>query len=157
MRVSPPTTRYADEESIRAYYAQVVERLEAAPGVNSVSMINILPMGSGNIGLLYDVEDNPLPDGSRRPRANARTISPGYFSAMGIPVLQGRELQSADADDELIRSNRDVKLLVEGIQRARLLEIAPPSLDVQNIIPPDIPSGARLPPSRKFIWKWVSA
>ena len=99
MRVSPPSTRYPDGESLRAYYAQVVERLEATPGVVSVGMNNFLPMAGGNIGMLYDVEGHPPADGSSRPRANARTISPGYFRTMGIPVLRGRELDATDTDD----------------------------------------------------------
>ncbi len=99
MRVSPPSTRYADDESVRAYYTQVVERLEADPEVTSVGMLNYLPMTAGNIGLLYHVEGNPLPDGSHRPRANARIVLPGHFRAMGIPVLRGRELEITDVDD----------------------------------------------------------
>jgi putative ABC transport system permease protein len=67
--------------------------------VVSVAMNNLLPMAGGNLGMLYNVDGSPLPDGSVRPRANARTISPGYFRAMGIPVLRGRELAASDTDD----------------------------------------------------------
>jgi predicted permease len=65
----------------------------------SVGMLNYLPMTAGNIGLLYEVEGNPMPDGSHRPRANARSVLPGHFRAMGIPVLRGRELEMTDVDD----------------------------------------------------------
>jgi predicted permease len=68
-------------------------------------MNNFLPMAGGNIGLLYNVEGSDLPDGSHRPRANARTISPGYFELMDIPVLRGRELDITDVDDGPILVN----------------------------------------------------
>jgi putative ABC transport system permease protein len=62
-------------------------------------MINLLPMTGGNMGMLWEIEDDPWPEAAPMPRANARSISPGYFRMMGVPLLQGREFETADRGD----------------------------------------------------------
>jgi putative ABC transport system permease protein len=99
LRTNPPPARYPDGESLRSYYADILQRLEAVPGVHSVAAINLLPMTGANMGMLWDVEHNPWPDGTPMPRANARSVSPRYFSMMGIPLIQGREFDRSDQGD----------------------------------------------------------
>jgi len=100
MRLSPPESRYGDAESLREYYGRVTERLESVPGVTAVGTNIMLPLAGGNIAVLYDVEDDVLPEGEHRPRANVRSVSPGYFRTMGIPVVEGRGFDAADGSDE---------------------------------------------------------
>jgi predicted permease len=99
LRTSPPAVRYGEEEALRAYYAQVNEAVEAAPGVVSLGMINYLPMTGGTAGMLWEVQDEPRPEGTPMPRANSSAVTAGYFSSMNIPLLQGREFDVTDRAD----------------------------------------------------------
>jgi len=99
LRTSPPAVRYADEASLRSYYAEVVAAVEAVPGVASLGMINLLPVTSSNIGMLWEIQDEPWPEGTPMPRANARSVSPGYFRTLNVPVLLGRPFDASDRSD----------------------------------------------------------
>ncbi len=99
LRTNPPPNRYSDGASLKSYYSEVLERLETVPGVRSVAAINLLPMTGSNTGMLWDLEGEPRPEGAPMPRANARSVSPGYFGMMDIPLIQGREFNSADRGD----------------------------------------------------------
>ncbi len=100
MRLSPPASRYGEDEILRDYYRRVTERLEAVPGVVSVGANYLLPMAPGNMAVLYNVEDDILPEGEFRPRANVRSVSTGYFQTMEIPLVEGRLFNAADGTDE---------------------------------------------------------
>lgn len=99
LRTNPPPNRYSDGASLKSYYSEVIERLETVPGVLSVAAINLLPMTGSNTGMLWDLEGEPRPEGAPMPRANGRSVSPGYFGMMDIPLIQGREFNGADRGD----------------------------------------------------------
>jgi len=96
LRTGPPAVRYGEAEDLRAYYSQVSDAVEATPGVVSLGMINYLPMTGGSVGMLWKLEDEPVPEGTPMPRANSSSVSPGYFRSMRIPLLQGREFDVSD-------------------------------------------------------------
>jgi len=102
MRLSPPESRYAEVEVLRDYYRRVEERLEAVPGVVSVGTNYLLPMTASNMAVLYEVEDDILPEGEHRPRANVRSVSTNYFQTMEIPLVEGRLFNAADGTDEFL-------------------------------------------------------
>jgi predicted permease len=68
------------------FYGQLLERLEALPGVVAAGGTNSIPLtGTGNNGLFL-IDDDP----SKKGDAEYRRTSAGYFAAMGIPLLRGR-------------------------------------------------------------------
>lgn len=93
MTLSLPTTISVEEdEQIRQFYAQLLERVSQLPGVTAVGGINVLPLtGSGSMDQF--LIDN---DESQRGQAVYRLASAGYFSAMRIPLLRGRVFDKAD-------------------------------------------------------------
>jgi putative ABC transport system permease protein len=99
LRASPPAVRYSESSDLRAYYEQVGAAVEAVPGVVGLGMVNYLPMTGASSGMLWDIRDEPRPEGTPMPRANASSVTPGYFRAMRIPLLQGREFAAADRTD----------------------------------------------------------
>jgi len=89
----------------RADAAEAIERLrlrlEAVPGVSAVGTIACLPLRPCTWGNRNAIarEDSPVPPGELPPSAWVNTTSPGYFRAMGIPLVEGRAFEAADHRD----------------------------------------------------------
>ncbi|GHG95848.1 ABC transporter permease [Comamonas sp. JC664] len=75
----------------------VLEAVRALPGVTATGMTSVLPIQRAWNNARYEVEGAPQPEPGDEPRAERRATSPGYFSTMGIPLLQGRDFTSLDA------------------------------------------------------------
>jgi len=92
MGISLPEGRYKADADIAAYYASALRGLAALPGVQSAAAVASLPMtrdpGAVNA---FRIEGD-----SRPGRAAFNQVSGGYFRALGIAVLQGREFSDAD-------------------------------------------------------------
>ena len=97
MEVSLPTARY-EEGTQMPFYQQLEERIRAIAGVVEVGAVNIMPLSNNYDGQGIQIEDHPMPDGQGA-QAQARSITPGYFRAMGIPLLRGREFNVHDTMD----------------------------------------------------------
>lgn len=95
MDMALPPARYADGEKQTAFYQQLLSRLPNLPGVQAVGIVNPLPVsGTSN-------QSSSLPEGVPLAKENVVTsdflvTSPGYFTAMGIPLLQGRDFTEFD-------------------------------------------------------------
>jgi putative ABC transport system permease protein len=97
---SLPTEKYDKPEKVNAFNETLLERLRAMPGVRAVGLTNILPgAGSGGDDVFTVVEHPPLQPGAELPDALLRRADPGYFSALGIPLLQGRFFATQDRSD----------------------------------------------------------
>ncbi|HEX7049880.1 MAG TPA: ABC transporter permease [Longimicrobiales bacterium] len=100
--VAPPTFRYADGAARRAFYQELLGRLEALPGVTGAGITDRLPFGGRNYGSVFVIEGRPDPatQGGDWPLADiAATISADYLRTMGIRVLRGRGFTPADRAD----------------------------------------------------------
>jgi putative ABC transport system permease protein len=98
--LAPPAGQFADSMRYRSFFAPVVERLRAIPGVQSVSFTNLLPIqNSGTNGNFQIVGQPKETDPSRQPFAEFRVVGPDFFRAMGIPMKAGRGITDADAVD----------------------------------------------------------
>ena len=97
MEVSLPTARYAEGDQM-PFYQQLEERVRAIPGVLEVGAVNILPLSENYDSRGIQIEDDPRPDG-QAPGPQARSVTPGYFAAMGIPLLAGRNFDPRDTED----------------------------------------------------------
>ena len=83
--------RYTTPESRVRFWRQLVERAEALPGVKRAALTNKLPLEGGwNSSVL--VEGEVFDPQAKRPIVETSWILPGYFEAMGIPLLSGRTL-----------------------------------------------------------------
>src|SRR5260370_12989909 len=83
-------------ERIR-FFEQLRPRLELLPGVQSVSMINHLPIGGDVWTLGIVIGGRPTPPPGQQPDAVYRVVQPGYFATMKIPMLSGRDFTPRDA------------------------------------------------------------
>jgi len=79
-----------------AFYQQVVQRLQALPGVEAVGAISRLPLSGGNSSRSFNV-----PGVEKGYDADIRVSTPDYFRAMRIPLLKGRSFSESDFDSSL--------------------------------------------------------
>jgi putative ABC transport system permease protein len=92
------SNKYPDEPGRTQFFTELLEDLRAIPGVADVAVISQLPIRNpGNNPFAY-AADKPLPDHSERRGAYWRTVLPGYFDAMGIPLLRGRGIDASDIE-----------------------------------------------------------
>jgi putative ABC transport system permease protein len=77
------------------FYNDLLARLSAFPGVESVSAGWPLPMSDGHATVSFSIEGRPVAKGDRPSEGIAVTM-PGYFKAMRIPLLSGRAFAERD-------------------------------------------------------------
>jgi putative ABC transport system permease protein len=94
--VSLPTSRYGTDEQQVAFFDRLRHELAALPGVVSVGGNVALPMTNNNWTRSFRVEGYQPPPKANGPWGDFRTVTPGYFAAMGIPVKRGREFDESD-------------------------------------------------------------
>ncbi|HEX6322708.1 MAG TPA: ABC transporter permease [Vicinamibacterales bacterium] len=87
----------------RARFAeQVVERLKEVPGVLHAGATNVTPSSNSGWSARYEIEGDPPPaTPDERPLADYRTVTPGYFDAMRLPLTRGRGFSTADTRESL--------------------------------------------------------
>jgi len=87
---------------ITAFYKEAMRRISELPGVERVAIGTVVPWrdaGAFGPGFQFTVEGYAKVDGEEDPRARFRTVSPGFFDAIGIPILGGRDFSDADRRD----------------------------------------------------------
>ncbi len=91
----PGTDMHRVSPKVTAFHQQLIERVAALPGVESVGMISILPpLGAGSKS--FSVLGHPAPSPGDRPVAYVNEVSPSYFRTMRIPLRKGRYFDERD-------------------------------------------------------------
>jgi putative ABC transport system permease protein len=95
--VSLPATKYSKPAQISDFYRDVLRGVRALPGVDAAGAIAPLPL-TGHAGwqTSFYVEGTPIPKPGQAALADCHLATPGYFSAMGPPLLRGRLFTQAD-------------------------------------------------------------
>ena len=93
--VSLPRAHYSSEVQQRAFYEQAQQRMAALPGVESVVMTSLVPMSGDDE--MYSLGLAGQPDSESSPSALYYLVTPGYFRATGIRMLEGREFTAEDS------------------------------------------------------------
>jgi predicted permease len=86
-------------EQVRDFYREVQRRVSTLPGVEHVSAGFGVPWRDGqalNISFTFAVEGARRENGTEDERARFRSISPGFFETLGIPILEGRDFRDSD-------------------------------------------------------------
>lgn len=99
MGISLPGSRYRDETQIVSFYQQLLQRVEAVPGVESAATNLSLPPDLLQISDDFVLEGTPTLPNQTYPVAALHLTSTGYFKTLGVPVLQGRDFTDADKAD----------------------------------------------------------
>jgi putative ABC transport system permease protein len=96
LAISPPPERYPGPGQRADLYERSLDSLAGIPGVTAVGGINRLPLSGGNSTRGFTIDGRAQINPS--PSADYRTVSPGYFRALGIPLLAGRALRDDDRE-----------------------------------------------------------
>ncbi len=78
------------------FFQTLLERLHSSPGVQSVAMADSLPLSAQQGNYAYDAENHPRDSREGAKIATSRTVSPGYFSTLGLTLVRGRLLNDQD-------------------------------------------------------------
>ena len=100
VRFSLSAQRYTDAASRAEISRRILENARAIPGVVAAGTVTTLPLtgGEGYTGL-HLVRSHPTPAPGEEPTGGMEVVSPGYFEAMGIPLLAGRDFDARDGAD----------------------------------------------------------
>jgi len=97
-QLSPALSGY-DNQRAWSFYEQLLEKLRAAPGVKSAALAGVPILSGDEWDNRMGVEGHPPADGEDM-QAFMNSLSPGYFAAMGIPLLEGRDFNRLDAAEK---------------------------------------------------------
>ena len=94
-RITLPEDRYKDIDSRQRFYDQLLPRLQALPGVTHVALVSSLP-GLGSADREIELEHSAIDAKTKRPQISMIVQSPGYFDAIRLPLLLGRDFNNVD-------------------------------------------------------------
>ena len=97
-RLSLPAATYPDGARITQFHTDLLERLRGIPGVEQAGATSHPPLAGCCSGTAHLIEDQPVEPGQMPPMFWYSSVSDGYFEAMGIPIIAGREFDSFDRD-----------------------------------------------------------
>jgi putative ABC transport system permease protein len=99
LEVAAPHGKYAKPAEWRSLYETLIDRIDRLPGVEASAGVFLRPLwGQMGNDWLFTVEGQSDADSRRNPHVNLEAVTPRYFSAMRMPLLQGRAF--TDRDDE---------------------------------------------------------
>src|SRR5215213_6582187 len=94
-RLSLPETKYKEKPQVESFFNQVRASVSSLPGVQAVELCQVVPFSGDGQGGPFTVEGF---EGQPAKVAWLRSTTPGYFGAMGMPVLKGRAFASSDTE-----------------------------------------------------------
>jgi predicted permease len=83
------------------FYKETIRRINALPGVTTTAFGDLVPW-RGDVqgaGIQFSGEGHVHTAGVEDPRAHGRTISPGFFAALGVPIIAGRDFDARDGQN----------------------------------------------------------
>jgi len=95
-RTSLPKAGYETPDQVAVLYEKLRERVADLPGVQAFAMVQVIPMSGVISRVPFTVDGKPPASPEDKSLAEYRVVSPEYFSALSIPVLQGRSFKQAD-------------------------------------------------------------
>jgi predicted permease len=103
LAVNVPVVSYGrTPDQILGFYKEVMRRTSELPAVDRVAVGTVVPWrdaGAFGPGFQFSADGHVRESGEEDPRARFRTVSPGFFAALGIPLIAGRDFTDADRRD----------------------------------------------------------
>jgi len=97
-----PVISGREPEEVNAFYREALRRIGELPGVERVAVGTLVPWreaGGFGPGFQFTAEGYAKVDGEEDPRARFRSVSSGFFSTLGVPLIAGRDFNESDRRD----------------------------------------------------------
>src|SRR4030095_13555786 len=91
MSIALPSSRYDSSEKIVRFYDQLLERVKQLPGVSAAAISNNVPFDHHEWDSSFHITGPPPDPPGQEPISEMAIVSPDYFRALGMPILQGRD------------------------------------------------------------------
>jgi putative ABC transport system permease protein len=99
--IFPPPSRYKDQAAVAALSNRVLESIRGIPGVHAAGITSNIPLSGGTTPAQVSDADRPAQPGEALVLPSVVTVTPGYFEAMGTPLIRGRLFAETDREDSL--------------------------------------------------------
>jgi putative ABC transport system permease protein len=89
-------------DQVQGFYKEAMRQIAALPGVDRVAVGTVVPWRDAGLfgpGFQFTADGHVRASGEEDPRAQFRTVSPGFFAALGVPIVSGRDFNDADRKD----------------------------------------------------------
>jgi putative ABC transport system permease protein len=100
LAINVPVMSYGKTpEQITGFYKETLRRISALPGVDGVALGTQVPWRDAGIygpGFGFSADGHVRAPGEEDPLGRFRTVSPGFFAALGVPIISGRDFNDAD-------------------------------------------------------------
>jgi len=99
LAINVPAVFYGKtRQQVVDFYKEVIRRIDALPGVNETAFGMVAPWRDAGSGpsLQFSADGHVKAAGEDDPRAQFRVISPGFFAALGVPIIAGRDFNELD-------------------------------------------------------------
>jgi putative ABC transport system permease protein len=103
LAVNLPVDSYQKtQEQINHFYEEVVRKVGQLPGVKATAVGSSVPWRDTtfDFALQFSADEHQKQSGEEDPRSQLRSITPGFFSALGVPILEGRDFNDLDRKDK---------------------------------------------------------
>src|SRR5580692_1946468 len=103
LAVNVPVDSYGKKpEEVNRFYEETIRRVSALPGVDAVAVGDAVPWRDTqfNFQLQFSGDDHVKGPGEEDARTQVRTVSPGFFAALHVPILAGRDFNDLDRQDK---------------------------------------------------------
>src|SRR5262249_47606274 len=133
--------QYDSKTKIKGFYDSLLQELRALPGVQAAELCHVVPFSGDGWGGPFTVEGQEPGPGESTRVAWLRSSTPGYFAAMGMPILRGRPFLSSDTEGSLPVAIIDEKLRSmywpeqDPIGKRLRLDADSPWLTVVGVVP----------------------
>jgi putative ABC transport system permease protein len=106
------------------FYKEAIRRIDALPGVTETAFGDVTPWrdGGGPVGpgLQFSADGHVHAAGVEDPRAQTRSISPGFFAALGVPIIAGRDFNALDFQNNGQNSSPEPVVIVSETLARRM-------------------------------------
>lgn len=99
MEIALPVTKYPRGKPVSGFYAELVRRVEALPGVEAAAITTILPLSGTNSDSSFTIEGTDPMQTKVYPDEEIRVVSPDYFKVLNVPLKAGRFFDQRDNVD----------------------------------------------------------
>ncbi len=101
LAINVPAMSYGKKpQQVVDFYKESIRRIDALPGVNKTAFGMVVPWRDGGFGLQFSADGHAHASGEEDPRAQLRVISPGFFAALGVPIITGRDFNDVDGQSK---------------------------------------------------------